>query len=268
MYDTNENNNPNCKICNSKTEIHDKATILNKYNAVYYICPNCGFIQTENPYWLEESYSKAIAKADTGIMMRNLQNSYDLLFFTKFIKCANSLDFGGGHGILTRIMRDYGFNFFHYDKYADNFFADSFEGSLDNKYDLVTSFENFEHFVEPMEEIEKIMAMTDVLYFSTCLVPDNIPLIKEWWYYSPSTGQHISFYSKKSLEIIAKKYNLHLMTNNSSIHILSRFKLDKHYFKYYRLYNKLGKINANELFKRRSLTMDDHYKIIGINKIV
>jgi len=114
-------------------ELHDKATILNKYDVAYYICPNCGFIQTENPYWLEESYSKAIATADTGIMSRNLQNAPDLLFFMRFINGANFLDFGGGHGILTRIMRDYGYNFYHYDKYAENLFANGFEGGLDER---------------------------------------------------------------------------------------------------------------------------------------
>jgi len=251
-----------------KMELHDKAIILNKYDVVYYICSTCGFIQTENPYWLEESYSKAIATADTGIMLRNLQNVSDLLFFMKFINGASFLDFGGGHGILTRIMRDYGYNFYHYDKYAENLFANGFEGTLDKKYNLITSFENFEHFVNPMDEIERIMKMTDVLYFSTNLIPDSIPLIKEWWYYSPSTGQHISFYSRESLNKIAEKYSLHLLTNNNTIHIFSKYKLNKNYFKYYRIYNKLSKINIHKLFKRQSLTMEDHYKIIGGNTFV
>jgi hypothetical protein len=86
-------------------------------------------------------------------MARNLQNATDLLFLLKFIKNTVCLDFGGGHGILTRIVRDYGFNFFHYDKYAENLFANGFDGDLSKRYDLVTAFE---HFVNPMNEIEKL----------------------------------------------------------------------------------------------------------------
>jgi 2-polyprenyl-3-methyl-5-hydroxy-6-metoxy-1,4-benzoquinol methylase len=194
-----------CKICGSSMTVHDHADILEKYRVAYYLCRHCGFIQTENPYWLEESYSRAIATSDTGIISRNLQNATDLLFILKFMKNDDCLDFGGGHGILTRIMRDYGFNFAHYDKYAKNLFANGFEGDSTRKYDFVTAFENFEHFVNPMEEIEKIIGITDVLYFSTLLIPGNIPLVRDWWYFGPSTGQHISFYSKKSLEYISAK---------------------------------------------------------------
>jgi 2-polyprenyl-3-methyl-5-hydroxy-6-metoxy-1,4-benzoquinol methylase len=166
--------NVNCKVCGTKMFEYDTALVLNKYNIAYYVCPKCEFIQTEEPYWLEESYSKAIASADTGVIMRNILNANSLLFFMRFIdnngKC---LDFGGGHGILTRIMRDYGFDFYHYDKYAENLYANGFEGSLEERYALITSFENFEHFVEPTEEIRKILKQTEVLYFSTELIPKS-----------------------------------------------------------------------------------------------
>ena len=254
-----------CNICDSKIRVHDKEIILNKYNVTYYICEYCGFIQTEHPYWLEESYSKAIARADTGAALRNLNNVSDLLFFMKFTKNSSCLDFGGGHGILTRLMRDYGFNFFHYDKYAENLFASGFEGTLDRKYDIITSFENFEHFANPMEEIKMILNMTDVLYFSTHLVADKAPLIKDWWYYSPSTGQHIAFYTKKSLDIIAKKHNFFLLTDNTT-HILSRHEFNKKYFRYHRYYNKIvNKLDIRKYFKKNSLTWDDHLKIAEEN---
>jgi hypothetical protein len=151
--------------------IHDKAMVLYKYQATYYRCPNCGFIQTEAPYWLNEAYTKAIAPADTGIIARNINNAANLVFFMQFIQLGPALDFGGGHGILTRIMRDYGFDFYHYDKYAENLFASGFEGDLDKRYALVTSFENFEHFVNPIEEIEKLLGIADIVYFSTELLP-------------------------------------------------------------------------------------------------
>ncbi|MDR0571685.1 MAG: class I SAM-dependent methyltransferase [Rickettsiales bacterium] len=114
-----------CKICGNDTCSHDQALVLNRYNVQYFSCLNCGFIQTEEPYWLDEAYSKAITIYDTGIIDRNLTNATDMAFFLKSTNMKNCtcLDFGGGHGVFTRIMRDYGFNFFHYDKYAENIFC-------------------------------------------------------------------------------------------------------------------------------------------------
>ena len=248
--------------------VHDHAIILEKYSVEYYCCCNCGFIQTEEPYWLNEAYSKAISAMDTGIMLRNLSNANELLFFLRYIRNNKCLDFGGGHGILTRIMRDYGFNFFHHDKYAENLFANGFEGDLTDKYDLITAFENFEHFVKPMEEIEKIINQTEVLFFSTNIIPKNNPLIKDWWYFAPGGGQHISFYTKKSIEYIADKFNLYLVTNNISTHILSKKPLNKKIFTQLKIYNKLCKIiNMQKIFKKTSKTMSDMYRIIEKSKL-
>jgi hypothetical protein len=231
--------------------VHDSALVLEKYNVTYYICPNCGFIQTEDPYWINEVYSKAISPHDTGSVLRNFSNATNLLFALKFIKSARCLDFGGGHGILTNIMRYYGFDFYHYDKYAENLFAAGFDGSLEKTYDLVTAFEIFEHFVNPMEEIEKILKITDALYFSTEIIPKNIPLVKDWHYFSLNTGQHISFYSKKSLEYIAKKFDMYLLTDNYSFHILSRKPLSKIILILLKIYGKITRVNLQWLLKRR-----------------
>ena len=254
-----------CRICFGKTSIFDKAQILNKYMVTYYYCPHCGFIQTEEPFWLNESYSRAIAKSDTGIMSRNLSNVSNLLFFLKNIpQKAACLDFGGGHGILTRIMRDYGFEFYHYDKYAENLFAAGFEGDVNgNKsYKVVTSFENFEHFVKPLEEIEKLLSISELLYFTTLLLPSTPFLIRDWWYYAPENGQHISFYSKKTLQYLAQKYNMFFLSNNKDTHILSKNKINKHFFKFFTVYKKINKITVSSFLKRKSKTWDDMNTIL------
>jgi transcription initiation factor TFIIIB Brf1 subunit/transcription initiation factor TFIIB len=56
-----------CKICESESFYFANANILNKYNAAYFKCTNCGFVQTEEPYWLEEAYSQPIAETDSGL---------------------------------------------------------------------------------------------------------------------------------------------------------------------------------------------------------
>jgi hypothetical protein len=231
----------------------------------YFCCSHCGFIQTEEPYWLEEAYSKAISIADTGIMSRNLINANNLLYFINFIHCQYDMcmDFGGGHGILTRIMRDYGYDFYHYDKYADNLYAQGFEANMNNKYKLITAYESFEHFTTPLIEIEKLIEMSDVLLFSTSLIPSSHPLIKDWWYYSPSIGQHISFYTLKTLQIIAEKFHLQLLSNNNELHILSKSPIRKDFFKKLGLYNKIrNKLDVTRKFKNKSKTWDDYLIIL------
>lgn len=60
-----------CPICDSAMSVFDEAMILKKYKANYWRCQMCGFIQTDTPYWLNESYSDAIVGTDIGLVSRN-----------------------------------------------------------------------------------------------------------------------------------------------------------------------------------------------------
>ena len=95
-------------------------------------------------------------------------------------------------------MRDRGFDFQWYDKYTQNLFARGFEKSRGH-YDVVTAFELFEHYDKPLDEIKKLAELGDEIIFSTLLLPEPAPKPDDWWYYSTSTGQHISFYTKRAL---------------------------------------------------------------------
>jgi hypothetical protein len=197
-------------------------------------------------------------------MSRNMLNTTNLLFLLKFIDKKGTgkyLDFGGGYGVLTRMMRDHGFDFYHYDKYAENLFAQGFDANLRESYNLVSSFENFEHFVNPMEEIRNILNITDCLYFTTLLLPSPIPRVKNWWYYSVESGQHISFYSSKTLKYIADKFNMNLISDNVITHCLSKNKITKNIFSYMKLCNKINKyLNILKYFKHESKTWTDWEK--------
>lgn len=165
-----------CKVCGSVSEYFDSAYVLNKYNVSYYICSNCGFIQTEDPYWLSEAYSDEIADSDIGILSRNVflvEKSKAILSYCLNNNYKSILDYGGGYGIYTRMMRDDGFNVEWYDKYAENIFAKGFEKSVEH-YDIITAFELFEYFDDPVKEISDIFRYGDKLLFSTEIIP-NVP---------------------------------------------------------------------------------------------
>ncbi|WP_103582082.1 class I SAM-dependent methyltransferase [Campylobacter concisus] len=258
----------NCKICNGLAKKFDHGFILNKYHINYFQCEKCGFVQTENPYWLKESYSDAISVSDTGVIARNIIFSKIATFVMS--SCVNTkcdfLDYGGGYGIFTRMMRDNGFNFYWYDKYAINLVARGFEGSIsDKKYEAVTSFENFEHFENPIEEIEKIFSLTDFVLLSTELVTVPAPSTNNWWYYCLEHGQHISIFSNKTLEYIAKKYGYNLISNGRNLHIFSKKKLNNRIFLLEKI---IRKLKLENFFKKKPKTDSDMNMMIEKMKMV
>ena len=217
----------NCKICNNTTEKVFQTRILYKYDVDYFQCSNCKFVQTEHPYWLEEAYQNPMNLTDTGIMLRNSRSSkivtsIIVLFFNKNYKF---IDYAGGYGVFTRLMRDIGFDFYWIDPYTKNLLSRGFEQQNNIKYDVVTTFESFEHFEEPLKEIENIFKISKNVIFSTELVPDKLPNPESWWYYGTEHGQHIALYTKKAFEFIANKYDVQYY-NVSNLHVFSEKKLN------------------------------------------
>lgn len=199
-----------CKICGSTAEHKFDATILRKYKVKYYCCDNCGFIFTEEPFWLDEAYSNSINIEDTGLLSRNIYFSQllTILIYFYFDQKGYFVDYAGGYGIFTRLMRDIGFDFAWKDPYTKNLIARGFEFRKEKKVELLTSFESFEHFIDPMSDIKAMLKISKNVAFSTELLPNPVPQPDSWWYYGLGHGQHISFYSEKTLRYISQKLGL------------------------------------------------------------
>ncbi|MBD2577312.1 glycosyltransferase [Oscillatoria sp. FACHB-1406] len=213
-----------CKICDSPVQHFSRTLVLEKYEVDYFQCKNCGFVQTEEPYWLEEAYKRPIAKSDYGLVSRNISFARltASVLANLFNIRAKFLDYGSGYGLLVRLMRDMGIDFWGYDRYCESLFATEMldEPEIDS-FELVTAFEVFEHFVNPLQDIEKILQFSKNILFSTELLPPSNPKPDEWGYYVPHEGQHIAIYTVDALTEIAQKFNLHLYTNQTFIHLLS-----------------------------------------------
>jgi len=249
-----------CKVCGSKSNNIFTGKVLAKYDVIYYLCPNCNFLQTEEPYWLEEAYESTINVSDTGYMQRNILLSQRLtsLLSLFFDKNGSYVDYAGGYGVIVRLMRDIGYNFFWDDKYTSNLFAKGFEYNSKKNIEAVTTFESFEHFVNPMEEIEKILNISKNIIFSTNLLPKPIPEPENWWYYGLDHGQHVSFYSKRTFHFIAQKFNLNYV-NLGSFHLLTEKNITNLQLKIL----KLNKIGLYKLLQKRlkSKTREDYFKM-------
>lgn len=219
------------KITGGETTLLFTAKVLNKYDVKYYRCNATGFIQTEDPYWLTEAYSSAITKLDVGLVYRNqhLAETTAKLLVSAFDKDGRFLDYAGGYGLFTRLMRDKGFNFYHTDQYCQNIFAEYFDLSTlapDARFEMLTAFEVFEHLPNPLEEIKQMMGYSYNLLFSTELQPDDVKKADDWHYLSAETGQHIAFYNKQSLQAIADELGYNFYTDGKFLHLFTQKKFD------------------------------------------
>ena len=255
----------NCNICAHPTAFFAQAIIITKYKISYYQCSNCGFVQTEAPYWLDEVYQEAIDQSDVGLVGRNLAQCQMTCSLINIFFSGNGkfVDYGGGYGLFVRLMRDKGFDFYRYDKYCDNLFAtglDALPGSTPD-FTLITAFELFEHIADPISEVDKMLQFSRSIFFSTTLLPRHAPQPGAWWYYGLEHGQHVSIYTQRALQLLAEKFDLNLYTNGKSIHLLTEKKLSPHLFllaSYYRT-----AMFVNLFYKKRSLLAADYERITG-----
>ena len=221
-----------CPICSSALKESFTATVIQKYEAVFAYCSACGFLCAEDPFFTEESYSSAIALTDTGLVARNIELSERIAVLLYFLMGERGkgryADVAGGYGLLTRLMRDYGFDYYWADKYCKNIFARGFEYTQETGIcRAVTAIEVMEHTENPLEFIQEAFAFarTDTLIFTTELFEGDPPSPDEWWYYSFETGQHISFFQKRTLQYIANKLNLNLFSHKS-LHIFTERRIN------------------------------------------
>ncbi len=172
--------------------------------------------------------------------------------------------------MFVRLMRDKGYNFFRQDKYCENLFAKSFDiediqsGNNDH-YELLTAFEIFEHLEDPLEEIKKMKGYSNNILFSTELQPQKaLKDPADWWYIAAETGQHIAFYTEKSLSIIAQKLGLKYYKISDNLHLFSDKNVNLKWIRAIESNSKLRFLYKKLIQKKhKSLLQSDYNNIIG-----
>ncbi|MDD5460870.1 MAG: class I SAM-dependent methyltransferase [Methylococcales bacterium] len=256
--------NNDCRICQEQANKIFTGNLLN-IPVDYFECLDCGYVQTESPHWLELAYTETINDSDTGIMSRNQVNARIVLVTMLMLgKVGGTLvDYAGGYGILVRLLRDYGINALWSDRYCQNLVARGFERTNETA-DLVTAFEAFEHFVNPVEELEKMLDIAPNVLFSTIIVADPAPKQEDWWYYGKEHGQHIGFFRIRTLEKLAQERGKFLVSNGVSYHLFTDQPINQTLWKIMFRANRL----IPQLLRRRlaSKTWSDHLQMAALRK--
>lgn len=192
-------------------------------NKKYYRCQNCEFIFID-----EKNIVNSIRELEQYELHENsIENEGYVNMFNKFIEEGISpyvkahkrtLDFGSGPGpVLAKLLKKKGYESEIYDPYYS-------PNLPKGTFDLVTSTEVFEHFSNPLKEIELIVSlMKKNAYLSvmTNYHPKNDEKFKKWWYHRDPT--HISFYTEKTFEYVAFKYNLdYIYSNGKNISVFKK----------------------------------------------
>ena len=217
-----------CRLCGATSEPFASTRVLGKYDVQYFRCPACTFVQTQRPYWLDEAYASPMTDLDVSPLHRVLrfaQHAEAALALTGTGDAA-CIDYGGGYGLLTRHLRDRGFDCWHYDPLCPNMFAKGFEASLGRPYGLAMASEVAEHFTNPAEDLAQLLRLAPMVLLGTVLVPSPVPKPGEWWYYIPELGQHIAFYTEQALRMFAARHGRFFYTDGVEVHLFTDRRLE------------------------------------------
>ena len=204
-----------CRLCSGAVDSLFKKRVLGKYDVSYYKCSHCHSLQTEKPYWLDEAYKNNLSNTDTGAAQRNLHNLAACYTISKLLNARNVIDIGGGDGFLCRLLRDYEINCYVKDQYATPSYGQGFTQENFDTPDLIIGFEVLEHYENPIADLDNLFSYKPhALLLSTSIFTNEK---QDWWYLSPESGQHVFFYSKKALAMIADKYKYELVVSSGFI---------------------------------------------------
>lgn len=233
-----------CKICGGPTERFDvvdfekTCSIPNTYprglsgTPVYYFrCTNCGLIFTDFfdaftiSDWQRQVYNSEYKYVDPEYDdARPRSNAlYIELLLSGWKRRVMGLDFGGGNGLTAALLRQRGWQFDSYDPFG----LTTITSSRIKKYNVTIALEVFEHLVDPVSELMRILDMMTsdklLIIIGTGTTDGRVDDTRRlaWWYAAPRNG-HISLYSRRSLIELARKFQLDCLSPSGGVHFISR----------------------------------------------
>jgi SAM-dependent methyltransferase len=229
---------PGCPVCGAAASLLDVVD-LNKSceearggflpiagAPVYYaLCDQCGFcFAPDLQQWSLEEFSSRIYNDDYKVVdpdsvgPRPRANARWLAgIFADHVLDIRHLDYGGGNGMLSQELFAAGWNSTSYDPFFDGPLGDDL-----GRFNLVTSFEVFEHVPDVNQLISSLSSLVEkdgIVLFSTVLSDGSLVRNQRlrWWYAAPRNG-HISLFSRRSLALLGAKAGFELVSIEPNLH--------------------------------------------------
>lgn len=206
-----------CKICSGETYLlYDE-----QFKHDYYRCKNCGFIYEDPKHHVSlDDERNEYDRHNNSIEDEGYVNMFKrfLASFQDEISGIQLLEYGSGpEPVFSQVLRKEGYEVTSHDPF---YLPD--ETYKDKKYDVITSTEVFEHFVEPMNEFEHLVSLlkdNGILAIMTQF-PNDDDHFKKWWYRRDIT--HISFYTIDTFKYLADKHNMTIVYHNEKDYMILR----------------------------------------------
>jgi SAM-dependent methyltransferase len=222
-----------CKVCNAQAPLYG-VTDFNKsceerrgrylpltgVPVYYHRCDGCGLIFTNAfDHWSKADYLQHIYNDDYVLVdpdyidVRPEGNAVFILDFIRKGHALTCLDYGGGNGKLTALLREGGVDAHTWDPMDE-----AGNAPPSGSFDFISAFEVLEHTPEPVATVEQALGLLNergVLLFSTLTIDHVPPRGMDNWYIAPRNG-HITLYTKRSLQTMfaALGYRLHHFNDN------------------------------------------------------
>lgn len=185
----------------------------------YHKCSNCGFtlskthanmdnqqwvkINSDFHHYLENNITETNQPPyiEQAIMLKLLQEN-------QIINLDSALDFAGGYGTLSKILKKYlSIDLSVYDPYVKGFNKINYVKKEElKKYDVLINSALFEHLYtrESFDEINNLVSDSGFMIIHT-VICENIPKDVNWFYMEPPV--HCAFHTNMSMSILMKQWN-------------------------------------------------------------
>ena len=209
-----------CNICNCDTNVFEDSQLQKQYHS----CQNCDCISLDTQYHLSLEKENSLYNNHQNSLENQgyVQMFEDFLdYFWNDLTCKDkSLDFGSGPTpVLSQLLHKRNVQVDCYDKFYQP--IKCFENQT---YDFITSTEVFEHLNNPLETLRlltKHLRPKGILAIMTLFHQNDQAHFLTWWYRRDPT--HITFYTPKTLEILAHKCGLDVVkTDEKRIAVLQK----------------------------------------------
>ncbi len=206
----------NCLLCHSSNAAPFK--VVKKPERSYFHCAECDLIflnpaerlsaiEEKERYDQHESADQAGYRAFLEPLIKHIEEH-------KLVQGnpeAKALDYGcGPSAFFGSLLELRGFQVTNYDLfYKPN------QDCFARKYHLVTSTEVWEHFHEPRKEIERLVNLVKTKGILAVMTSGHKgeAVFHDWYYRRDLT--HVTFFSEKTMQWVAKFFGLELVTQRS-----------------------------------------------------